>query len=463
MRPEDLRKYTLDNLYPPTLRSPSAQTAFSLCALLYFRTYLAEASPRGRDVWAQWRQDHRNATALHDADALVVQVWEHFLEEEGSSEDVKEVLWSEYPLYPHLRRSVRVFDFLANGDAPAKLLSHPLVHTTAVDAWKYGLFDEAGNEGISSRLLHFLDSNGTPRALHLFDLLVYLAFLGLLCNYLIDPPYQTEVATSDTRSTLLSLYALSKLFTSWSSATLPFSLVILSFLISIPLPPLPDTFAYTLLLLAFSWKILLLHIPVQPSPLFLLPPEQMLPLAVLVWRGLARTFVPIVAFFIPGLFISLVLLSTSLNDRLLFNGYATLTMIPSPMASRVVFLALFTVIFIFLCCALGFSVLIHPFLAPHEGPARSSWDRYSSSVGLEARQAYIRAVRTYSTPYYFPAPLNILHILFVRIPRAAFILAGHKATPRSLEVVEEVLWRVTVAPFTFAISTLWLWNLRTRW
>ena len=290
-----------------------------------------------------------------------------------------------------------------------------------------------------------------------------MGFLGLLCNYLIDPPLQTEVATSNLRGTLLSLYALSKLFTIWSSATLPFLLVLISFLMSLPSPPLPNMFAYTLLLVAFSWKILLLHLPVQPSPLFLLPPEQMLPLAVLVWRGLARTFVPIVAFFIPGLFISLVLLSISLNDRFYFVGAVTFTTIPSPMESRAVFLALFTILFIFLCCALGFSVLIHPFLAPHEGPARSSWDRYSSSVGLEARQAYNRAVRTYSVPYYFPAPLNILHILFVRIPRAVLILAGYKAMPRSLEVVERVLWRFTVAPFTLALSALWLWNLRTGW
>ena len=107
VRPEDLRKYTLDSLYPPTLRSRSAQTAFSLCALLYFRTYLCEGSPRGRDIWAQWRQEHRNVTAVHDADALIAQVWEYFLEEEGSSEDVREVLWSEFPLYPDSRRTVR--------------------------------------------------------------------------------------------------------------------------------------------------------------------------------------------------------------------------------------------------------------------------------------------------------------------------------------------------------------------
>ncbi|KAI1797816.1 hypothetical protein LXA43DRAFT_982166 [Ganoderma leucocontextum] len=463
MRPEDLPKYSIDNLYPPTLRSRPTQIAFSLCALLYFRKYLRETSLRGRDVWAQWRQEHLNTAGVQGADSLLVQVWEHFLAEEGSSEDVRDVLWSAYPLYPDSKQLIRVVDFLASGDVPTQLLNHPLIHGSAVDAWKYGLLEGADNEGILSRLLHFLDSTGTPRALHLIDLLFHFSFLGVLCNYLLDPPIRGGFAASDSRGILLSSYAFSRLFQVWSSATLPFFLVLISFLASLPSTPFPETFAYTLLLVAFSWNILLLHLPVHPSPLFLLSPEHFLPLAVLVWRGLARTFIPTVAFFTPGLFISLVLLSISLSDTFLLSSPVALAFMPSPLDSRVVFLGLLIILFMFLCCALGFSVLVHPFLVPHEDPARSSWDRYSNSVGLEARQVYVRALRTYATPRYFPAPLNILHVLLVRIPGAGLILAGRQATPRWLELVENVLWRTVMAPSAFVVSTLWLWNLRTKW
>lgn len=285
----------------------------------------------------------------------------------------------------------------------------------------------------------------------------------MLCNYLLDPPIRAEIPTSDCRTILLSSYALSRLFQAWSLATPPFVLVLISFLASHHSTPLPESCTYTLLLVAFSWNILLFHLPVHPSPLFLLSPEHILPLAVLIWQGLARTFIPVLAFFIPGLLISSVLFSLSMNDMFLISPASALVPMPSPLESRVVFLGLLTILFMSLCCAIGFAFFIHPFLLQHERPARSSWDRYSDSVGLEARQVYVHAVQTYATPRYFPAPLNLLHVVLVRIPRAGLIVTGLKVTTRWLEIVENILWRTVVAPFAFAVSTLWLWNLRTKW
>lgn len=252
----------------------------------------------------------------------------------------------------------------------------------------------------------------------------------------------------------MSLYALSRVFQTWSLATPPFGLVLISFLASLSWTPLPETFAYILLLIAFSWNILLLHLPVHPSPLFLPQPEHILPLAVLVWRSLARTFIPILSFFIPGLFISFVLLSISLNDVFLLRPMVAFTSISSPLQCRVVFFGLLVIFFLSLYFALGFSVLIHPFLASDEGPARSLWDRYSKSVGLEARQVYLHAVQTYAASYHFPAPLNLLHVLLVRIPRTWLIVAGLQALPTWLEFVEIALWRTVVAPCTFIVSVL---------
>ncbi len=297
--------------------------------------------------------------------------------------------------------------------------------------------------------------------LHLFDFLVYLVYLGVLCSYLLDPPVRAQMVASHPRSRFIALYAVSRICRPWSPITLPFLLTLISFILAFPSTPLPDSFGYTLLLVSFSWKVILLHLPVHPSPLFLLYPEQTLPLAVLVWRGLAQTFFPVVAFFIPGLLVSVFLLSTSLSDKFLWLAI-TPTASASPMDSRVVFLSLFTIIFLFLMCALGYAVLVQPFLAPAEGPRAVSWDRFSTSVGMEARQSFARTVDAYATPYYFPAPFNILQVLFVQLPQTvlnAFRMDASKHTGQ----LEKVLWRIIIAPVTFVLSAFWLWNLPGRW
>lgn len=304
--------------------------------------------------------------------------------------------------------------------------------------------------------LHYLTS--TSSVLHIIDILVYLAYLFILGSYSLHPLLGMQVPRADLRSYSLLIYSFSRLFRSWSGAIWPFVVVFLSFVASYPSFPLANSSAYAALLVAFAGHVVLLHTPVHPGPLFLLPPDQILPLAVLVWRGLSRLFVPVVAFFIPGLVLSLLLLATSLQQpfSLTFLNSA------SPMEARSVFFSLFIVLFLFLCCALAFSVLVQPFISSTESTA--PWDRYSKSVGLEARQAFVRVVATYAGPYHFPAPLNLPHVLLVQVPRGLRVLAGC-GTPSSnlIDLVERVLWRVTVAPLTFVVAAFWLWHLPRRW
>lgn len=107
MKPEDLHKYSLDNLYPPALHSRPEQTAFSVSALLYYRSYLRGSSTRGRDIWVQWKQEEQNEAASKEVETLLERVWARFLAEEGSSEELQDVLWTAYPLYPDSRKTVR--------------------------------------------------------------------------------------------------------------------------------------------------------------------------------------------------------------------------------------------------------------------------------------------------------------------------------------------------------------------
>lgn len=292
------------------------------------------------------------------------------------------------------------------------------------------------------------------------DLLVLLVFLGMLCSYVVSPPFESE---ADIRGPLITVYALSRICRRWSSSTLPFGIILLCFVGFLPGTPPSTSFASLGSLVAFVWELLLLHLHIHPSPIFLLPPDRVLPLSTLVWQILSRTFVPVVAFFIPGLIISFFLLSATLYDNLFWHSTTSTTRtLALSMETRVLTLALFFLVIFFLCCTLSGALLVHPFLSPPDGSTPLSWDRYSKPIGLGARQAFIRVVAAYSSPYYFPAPLNILHILFVQLPIAVLGLCGRKTVPRGLSTMERALWRSTVAPIVFVLSTLWLWNLRTR-
>ena len=105
---EDLPTYSTENLYPQTLSSRPAQTAFALCVLLFYRKSIAgDKSARGRDVWTQWREKAQHFVGINDLDALALRVWTEFLEDDGTAEDVEEVLWSAYPIEPFSTVTVR--------------------------------------------------------------------------------------------------------------------------------------------------------------------------------------------------------------------------------------------------------------------------------------------------------------------------------------------------------------------
>ena len=236
-------------------------------------------------------------------------------------------------------------------------------------------------------------------------------------------------------------------------------MTLLCFLFYLPSTPPESSGAFNWSLAAFAWLSLLLHLPVHPTPIFLLPFDQVLPLSILASRSLGRVFVPAFAFFFPACVLLLAMLSASLDGSLLQLSKLNSWSPPSPVETRYLMGGL--IIFVLLLSfALGFSILVHTLLTPQDGPAPLTWDKYSTPVGLEARRAFVRVVTAYSGPHYFPAPLNQLHILLIQFPSAISAILGRGSVPRKLAVLEVGLWRATVAPFTFLVSGLWLWNLR---
>ncbi|KAJ8495841.1 hypothetical protein ONZ51_g1487 [Trametes cubensis] len=455
---EDLPTYSTENLYPQTLSSRPAQTAFALCVLLFYRKSIAgDKSARGRDVWTQWREKAQHLVGINDLDALALRVWTEFLEDDGTAEDVEEVLWSAYPVEPFSAVTVRVVDFLADGDAPQHLSRHTLIYLSLLDTWRYGRCRINGDASTTAALLRFLDRCGTPRVLHIVDLLMHIIYLCVLYHYVNWPPsYVARIRLFDTRRTILLVYTLSRLLRPWSRATIPSFLVFYSFALNFPQKVAFGSFTFTLLLLALYWEIVLLHFPVLPSPLLLAPPDLILPLSTLARRSLSWLFIPAVLF-IPGLFVSFFMLQLEMTPFLSRFGPG---LIPTDRSAT--YLLLFMTFLLFLYCAIIYSVLAHPFLAAGQGykPDMDRWDRYTESVGLEARKGFFHAVRRYGTAYYFPAPFNLIQVLAARIPRFILVTLRRNVAAESITSVDKALWRIVVGPIAVVISGLWLWYLR---
>lgn len=298
--------------------------------------------------------------------------------------------------------------------------------------------------------------------MHAIDLTMLLCYMGILAHFLILPPGHvvdpTAVDSAGTREWLMVTYALTKFYDRPKPSMLPHVLVLGSFVAHLPWLPHPDDLAFGVLLFAFSWLVVDLHLPWSTSPLHLVPAELILPRSVLILHGVSRVFLPVVTLFLPALLLSLFLLSTSLAD--FFPNTLVTAFTPAPMESRVAFLSLLAVLFLLMICSLIMLIIVYPTFASH--PLPSPWDKCSRPIGLEARRFYIRTVVQYSDPYFFPAPFNVLRVL-IRLPEMVSVMfrdpGGAPRIP-AIRLVERVVWRVTMAPLAAVFGAFWLWGWR---
>lgn len=242
----------------------------------------------------------------------------------------------------------------------------------------------------------------------------------------------------------------------WTIFTVPFVLVLLAFASSLPWTPYQDDTSYSVLLASLSLHIIFLQLPYTPSPLHLFPADQALPVAVLIWHGVSRVFFPVLVFFLPGVLLTVFLLSTSLSDTL-FQPFVLFTLNPSPMEARTAFLLLFALLFTLLLCSLLVLALVYPSVT--FGPqGRSRWDRYSLPIGLEARRTFVRTIVAYSTPYKFIPPLNVMELVLFRFPAIVVRSLGRRFLMDELTRPRRVVWRVFMGPFVLLAAGAWLWG-----
>ncbi|KAL7285262.1 hypothetical protein ACG7TL_000356 [Trametes sanguinea] len=455
---DELSTFAVENLYAPDLTTQAARMSLALCVLFYYRKSITgKQALRGRDVWLQWRETEQHTAAIHNLDSRALRVWTEFLQDENTANDVSEVLWTAHPVDPGSKSTVRVIDFLASGGVPDELQRHALIHLSLMDTWKYGRPPTRSEGGAIATLLRFVDRCGTPRVLHIADCLAHLIYIYVLFHYIQFPPspYERTMPVFDTRRTLIMSYSLSRLVRPRSQATIPPLLVLLSFLVCLPYAPVWYNFTFSVLELAFYWEVLLLQFAVPFSPWLLLHPEWLLPLAIIARRSLARLVAPVV-FFLPLIIACLFMLDLAvLTDPWL--SLSALSREGLLVHNSFVAFILLLILGSFIC-----SLLVHPFLATFEVSTASKWDRYTRSVGLEARQAFANAVAWYGRRYYFPGQAVLVPAVFVWTPRLVLDLLGKRKTgAQGLAMAERVLWRAVVGPVAFLLSGFWVWYLRS--
>ncbi|EGN97214.1 hypothetical protein SERLA73DRAFT_183873 [Serpula lacrymans var. lacrymans S7.3] len=360
---------------------------------------------------------------------------------------------------------VCVIDLLCDPQAPEALLSHPIIELSILRTWKYGLCaDSPSATSTFERLVHRFRSLSTPRAIHLVDLISRTAFIIVLAQYLLYPPaiFYISLGTSaqGPREVFLTIMSAALLFRSPSIRTIPSLLIFLAFILTLPSVPSPGDSSFAIMQMAFiSHVLLLLHSSEIPSPLFLCFIKQSLPMATLLFHGLTRIFFPFVLFYLPALIISTFLLSISLADTF-FAGYTTLSFQPTPVDTRFAFFCLFILEPLLLIASLGMAAATFHSSASSANDLKG-WDRYSKPIGLTARRSLLRAARSYAAPYTFPPPLNLVHILAIRLPRVMLYLFGqeHSVVYAAMGWMERWLWGSCVGTLAVLVSGLWLWGL----
>ncbi|KZT21647.1 RNI-like protein [Neolentinus lepideus HHB14362 ss-1] len=384
----------------------TARTAFTLIVLLELRCSIQRESHDSLGILQQWSLRNARSRDTDDLDRRICQTFQYILEESGSNdEDLLSVLLLEFPYTRNSARVIRVIDILIHKNVPTKFLSHPVIMFSLLSVWNRGL----------PPVIHGSVNTFTERLYYRFT---------RIC-----PP----------RGIFLILYSAASLVRSWSMSVLSAAMVFVPFISCLPAVPYPGDNAFDVLLLGLSLHILALHLPHAPSPALLFNIEKSLPLSTLFCNAIQRVFYPALIFFLPALFITLYLLSTSLSDT--FLRIQTLLGLPAPMETRAAFMALGITLLLLFISFIVLLTLLFPSIISNPSASGSQWDCYTEPVGLDARRLFVRSVAVYSTPYFFPPLINLIPFVLVRAPKMFLYVVGKKRVV-FLERVEAGLWWV---------------------
>lgn len=256
---------------------------------------------------------------------------------------------------------------------------------------------------------------------------------------------------------MLTIYSFATTCRASSAYIVPSLLVFASFIYCLPAIPYAGESSYIFLLAALVLHVLSLHLPIAPGLNFIPAPRHTLPLATLLWTEFTATFRTIVLFYLPAFLLATYLLSIALVDSIPQGPDPNvLSLLAAPMDSRQVFVALWIIIVLLILISTGLLIMHKPSSTSPEQSC-DPWDRYSQAVGHCARRVFIRVLTDYSTPYFFPAPFNLLQVILIRLPAAILHWTGGVKL-QMVQDAEAILWRCTiglVAMLVEGICLIW--------
>ncbi|KAJ3719694.1 hypothetical protein C8R42DRAFT_722406 [Lentinula raphanica] len=434
-----------DLLCCPQLSNQRARYAsFSLLLLLLFREKKTRKKISQNNTWDQWKQETQLEQWVKAIDQNIVRIWNGFLSEFCSAQDIEIILWTEFRI-DGKGKPYRVIDFVTKHP---DLLNDRVIELSLKNRWRRGPPLDSSNT--RRYLTPRYDMLCTPWIYHAFDFGSQVAFLILLVLYVLDPPrpafYSLPLESIGSREIILIVISISAILHSWPTSV-PFALTLLAFIVKLPSTPLPSDFAFNLLLLSLALLLIQLYLPFPPNPFLLFRPDLSLPLAVLIVNRVFGTILKVVSFFLPILLLSVVFLSVALSDVFLLIDLA-----PAPMQTRELFLILAVSNFILMVLA----VLVLVSTSTFSRETKSPWDRYSIAIGRRARIEFYNSVIQYSKPYPFPPPFNILYFVLISIP--TYVLPHFDISTSFFFALQKNLWRIIVGPFV-AVARLFTFNL----
>lgn len=249
------------------------------------------------------------------------------------------------------------------------------------------------------------------------------------------------------RAVLIVSYCTARVLRDSSLTRLPFLLTAIAFLSEVPAPPSNDV-GYSAILVALCIHVIQLHMPSSPSPFYLLPFHQALPLSTLLWNGFAKIYLPVLLLFLPALLVTSLLLSFSLAD---INIISTSAILSPPLEARTMFFLLLVTILLLLICSLGMLVLVYPLISSNS--SGSPWDRYSTNTGLDARREFVRTVLTYTPP---PSHSHTgLHLsLAARSSESYYMRIRAVVT-----MIQRILWWISIGPLAILLICFLCWEI----
>ncbi|KAJ7743167.1 hypothetical protein B0H16DRAFT_1015877 [Mycena metata] len=448
---EHVDRVSIADICPGETGDVCGETAFYLVVLLQLRAQ--KLKPKAlSDVWNQWTETALNESDIQQLNERIINAWVLFLDEYRTTAEIEQVLWTSFLISDHSARRVRVVDLLT-ADAPSELIRHDVVMLSLVNMWKHGPSRDVASQEISPSPIGLrYDAICTPRVLHFMDLAAYLSYFGLLVSYVMQPPFEPTISQSrfhyvGAREILLMVFSSSILLRPWTIFNLPFAITLLMFLISLPAVPFAGSASFNILLICFIFHAFQFHFPRSPSPLFVFKVRHSLPFARFLTHGFYRIILPLTVFFLPIFVLGTSWLSMALAETFFVPPSLLDTLIPTPMETRTTVLFIFFALLVTVCCSLFIFVVLGRTL----DPAASGWDSYSSAVGRTARASFVRAVISYSSPYTFPAPLSLLHAIFIWGPSAILPRVGIQLP---FAQAEKLLWRITVGPIGLIAASI---------